>query len=217
VVEPDQTAVAQAVTSLTPGILPRPAPDGYEEFFREAFREAIRAAMYAGATLEEAKDAAAEALTRMLLHWERIRRRKGPLAYARKAAVHHFINATTRGPDRTARRMVERGHVSRQEGAEDSELTRREDEEWVADMLSSLPPAQREVMELFVEGLDLDEIAAVLGKTKEAVRQNLCYARRRLRELIANGEQRQAPPGQHRKQTRSERQALPGRRPDDHQ
>jgi DNA-directed RNA polymerase specialized sigma24 family protein len=83
----------------------------------------------------------------------------------------------------------------------DGELTRAEDEEWVVYMLSLLPPAQREVMELVTEGLDQAEIAAALGKTKEAVRQNLCYARARLsRELEMNGGRRQDPNGRDRQQ-----------------
>lgn len=188
-VEPSQTAATQAVASSGHGILPPSAPEGFEEFFRESFRETVRAAMYAGATVEDAKDAAAEALTGMLRHWDKC---KGSLPYARKAAVHNFINAKTRGTGRVAERLVERGHVFYQEGAEDSELTRAEDEEWVAHVLSGLPPAQHEVMELIAKGLDRDEIAETLGMTREAVRQNICYARARLsRELNTNGERRQ--------------------------
>lgn len=64
-------------------------------------------------------------------------------------------------------------------------------------MLSCLPRAQREVMEVMeciAGGLDRDEIAEVLGKTKEAIRRTLCDARRRLREeLHPNGEHKQPP------------------------
>ena len=57
--------------------------------------------------------------------------------------------------------------VPHQEGAEDSQLTAWEDEEWVAHVLSALPPAQRQVMELIVKGLDRDEIAETLGPQLE--------------------------------------------------
>lgn len=190
-VEPNQTAAAQAVTSPISEILPPPPPAGFEEFFRSSFRELVRGAMYAGATREEAEDAAAKALTEMLRRWDIC----GPsLAYARKATVHNFIKAKTRGITRVARRLIEQGHVSRHEGAADRQLTVREDDEWVAHVLSSLPPAQREVMELIAQGLDRDEIAETLGKTKEAISQNLCVARARLaRELNPDGEYRQDP------------------------
>jgi len=188
VVEPNQTAV-QAVAS--PAIKTRPpAPEGFEDFFRKAFRELVRTAMIAGASRDEAEDAAAKTLTEMLLAWPV----PGyPLAYARRAVVNNFIKDKTRGNRRVARRLVERGHVPHEEGAEDHQLTEWEDLEWVAHVLSCLPQAQREVMECIARGLDPDEIAEALGKTTDAVRRNLCDARRRLaKELHPNGENKQA-------------------------
>jgi RNA polymerase sigma factor (sigma-70 family) len=215
VVEPNQTAAAQAVTSPISGIWPPAAPVGFEEFFHVSFRELVRAAMYAGATLHEAEEAASKTLTEMLRHWDTS---KPSLAYARKATIHNFIKDRTRGPRRVARRLLERGHISHREGAEDRQLTAWEDEEWVTHVLSGLPPAQREVMELIAQGLDRDEIAAMLGKTKEAIRRNLSDARARLaRELNPAGEYRQDLDSERRQEPPAERHALPGRRPDDHQ
>ena len=177
-VKPNQTA-AQA------------APPGFEEFFRISFRDLVKTAMYAGATLQEAEDAAAKTLTNMLSGWEV---RELTLAYARQAVVHNFIKDKTRGQRRIALRLIGQGRVPHHEGIEDNQLTAWEDEEWVAHVLSCLPTAQREVMECIVRGLDRDEIADVLGKTREAIRRNLCDARRRLREeLHANGEHKQPP------------------------
>jgi DNA-directed RNA polymerase specialized sigma24 family protein len=86
--------------------------------------------------------------------------------------------------------MVERGHIPHHEGAEDSRLTAWEDNEWVAQVLSCLPPAQREVMDCIARGIHRDDIPVVLGKSKEAVRRNLCDARARLRvELHPKREQ----------------------------
>ena len=197
-VEPNQNAAAQAVASSVPGIWPTSAPAGFEEYFRGSFRELVKTAMYVGATLQEAEDAAAKTLMEMLPSWGT---RERSLAYVRIAVVHNFIKDKTRGSRRVARRLVERGHVPHQEGAEDSQLTAWEGEEWVAHVLSALPPAQRQVMELIVKGLDRDEIAETLGKTKEAIRRNLCDARARLsRELNANGGHRRDPNGEHKQQ-----------------
>ena len=197
-VEPNHIAAAQAVASSFPEIWPPAAPDGFEEFFRESFRELVRTAMYAGATRQEGEDAAAKTLMEMLRRWDTCKR---SLAYARKAVVHNFIKDKTRGTRRVAQRLIEQGHISHQEGAEDSQLTACEDEEWIVHMLSGLPPAQREVMELIAKGLDRDDIAETLGKTKEAIRRNLCDARVRLsRELNANGNHRQDPNSEHRQQ-----------------
>ncbi len=150
-----QTVVSPAADSRSS------APWGFGEFFRAEFRGLVGTAMIAGATLEEAKDAAAKALAEMFLHWPVP---GDPLAYARRAVVHNFIKDKTRGNHRVARRLVERGHVLHQEGFEDSRLTAFEDDEWVADVLSILPPAQRKVMEYIAKGLDRDEIAEALCK-----------------------------------------------------
>jgi len=154
--------------------------------------------MYAGATRQEAEDAATKTLMEMLLRWDTCGR---SLAYARKAVVHNFIKDKTRGTPRVARRLIEQGHISHQEAAEDSRLRACEEEEWIVHVLSGLPPAQREVMELIAKGLDRDDIADKLGKTKEAIRRNLCDARVRLsRELNTDGKLRQDPDGEHRQQ-----------------
>jgi RNA polymerase sigma factor (sigma-70 family) len=171
--EPPQTA-AQAARRP-------PAPDGFGEFFRASFRELVKTAMIAGASLEDAEDAAAKTLAGMLSIWPV---RGYPLAYARRAVVNNFIKDKIRGNHRVARRLVYRGHVPAQEGVEDAGLTAWEDDEWVADVLSVLPPAQQQVMQCIARGLDREEIAEELGKSKAAVRRSLCDARARLVELL---------------------------------
>ena len=197
--ETNQTT-AQAVS---PGIASRPAaPPGFGEFFHEVYRELVKTAMYAGATLDEAEDAASKTMVEVMPKWnpgEPPSRR-----YLRKAVVHNFVKEKTRGPDRVARRLAERGYVPHQEGAEDERLTVRENKEWVTQTLECLPPAQREVMECITRGIERDEIPQVLGKSPEAVRQNLCYARKRLRaELLLK---RQQPPGRRTGSPREEAQ-----------
>ena len=170
---------------------PPPGPVSPADFYRASFRELVRTAMTAGATKAEAEDAASRTLSDILAAWAG---REYTLSYARKAVVHNFIKDKTRGPGRVARRMIERGSVPIREGAEDSRLTELEDSQWVAAVLAILPPAQREVMECIAAGLDRDEIAETLGKSKEAVRRNLCDARARLAaELHPDGEPRMAP------------------------
>lgn len=199
-VKPNQTAAAPTAAAPLPEIWPAAAPAGFEDFYRGSFRDLVRTAMYAGATPQEAEDAAAKTLAEMLGRWDTI---EWSLAYARTATLHNFIKDKTRGPGRVARRLIEQGHVPRREGAEDRQLTAWEDDEWVASVLSSLPPAQREVMELIAKGLGRDEIAQALGKTREAIRQNLCVARARLiRELNPDGEPKQDPGGEHQRQPR---------------
>lgn len=117
-----------------------------------------------------------------------------PVAYARKAVVHNFIKERTRGDERLIRRLIERGHIPRHEGFPDDQLTAFEDSQWVADVLRVLPPKQRKVMECIARGLAYDEISGALGMSKDAVRRNLCDARRRLAETLhPDGERKQSP------------------------
>jgi RNA polymerase sigma factor (sigma-70 family) len=137
--------------------------------------------MTAGATSEEAKDAVSETIADMLPIWPIP---GSPLRYARKAVVNNFIQEKTRGPSRVSKRLIERGHVPRHEGADDQRLTAWEDRQWVASILSPLPPAQREVMGYIADGLSREEIAEALGKSRDAVRRNLCDARAHLARLL---------------------------------
>jgi RNA polymerase sigma factor (sigma-70 family) len=153
-----------------------PAPPGFADFFRKAYRAVMQTMLYAGATYHEAEEAAAAGMEEVFRRWDQI---SSPLAYARRAALTSFLKEKERGPDRVRHRMA--GHAeARQEGAEDAGLTVWEDRQWIVQILSSLPPAQREVMAFITDGFTPTEIATLLGKTPAAVRQNLHAARARL-------------------------------------
>lgn len=188
--EPQQD---EARDSASPAAEVRPlAPEGFEEFFKASFRELVKTAMIEGATPEEAEDAAIKTLAEMLPSWPI---RPNPLAYARKAVVNNFIKDKTRGSRRVVQSLIDQGHVPRQEGAEDDQLTAWEDVQWVASVLSILPPEQRKVMELIARGFDREEIAEELGKSRAAVRRSICDARPRLAEFLnPDGELRQPGP-----------------------
>ena len=58
----------------------------------------------------------------------------------------------------------------------------------LAAAFAELPPVQREVCELrYLEGLDADEIAARLGKERNAIYQALHNGKHKLKELINGG------------------------------
>jgi RNA polymerase sigma-70 factor (ECF subfamily) len=140
----------------------------------------VQTVIYAGATETEADEAAAAAMEEVLRRWDQV---SSPRAYARKAAVSHFLKEKERGNDRIRHRLVGLAEA-RQDGALDSGLAVWEDGQWVEQLLSSLPAAQREVMAFIVDGFGPSEVAALLGKTPEAVRQNLKAARSRLTFML---------------------------------
>lgn len=170
----DNQAVARTMPSLQGE--QQAAPQDFTSFFRSTYRQVVQAVMYAGATEQEADEAVAAAMEDVLRRWDQI---SSPRAYARKAAVSHFIREKKRGNDRTRRQLAEYAEA-RQDGVEDAGLTVWEDRQWVAQILGALPPAQREVMTFITDGFTPSEVAELLGKTSEAVRQNLCAARARL-------------------------------------
>lgn len=158
---------------------PNPSEDEFTAFFRASYRRLLRTALYAGAGEQEAEDAISAAMEDILCRWSEV---EYPYPYARRAMLNHFYKARTRGLDRIRQRQVERGDTPR-DGV-DTALTVWEDREWVDQLLTSLPPAQRQVMDGVLADLTTAEIGELLGKTPAAVRQNLAAARERLRAAL---------------------------------
>lgn len=175
-----ENVAAQAVAS-TPALL-RAAGElaAFEAFYRQNYRLLVKIAMYVGAAGDDAEDAADEAMTEVFRRWAEIR---NPLAYARRAVVTHFLKGRERGLSRVRSRLRERGE-GRQEGREDPGLIVWEDEQWVSQLLRSLPSTQQEVMALVVDEFSPTEIAALVGRNPSAIRQNLAAARRRLEQAL---------------------------------
>lgn len=151
-------------------------PAGFTDFFRAGYRKLMVTVMSVGATPEEADEAAAAAMEEVLLRWDQI---DAPLAYGKRAALNSFLKEKERGLHRVRQRLAQ-GCEARRDGVADAGLSVWEDEQWVMQILSSLPPAQRDVLALVVDGFTPAEIAVLLGKTAVTVRQNLCAARARL-------------------------------------
>lgn len=139
-------------------------------FYASSYRAVLTATLAVGGSLPEAEDAVQEAMKELLRAWERV---TSPYSYVRTAAVRRVIRARRR--DRAIASLA--WPVADDPGGR---LTLWEDREWVTQFLRSLPPAQREVIALLVDEFSPGEIAALLGKTEDAVRQNLYATRRRL-------------------------------------
>lgn len=179
--------------------LPEPRAD-FDSFFRESYTGLYAFACYLGASQQEAHDVLAAAMSDVFRCWADI---DNPGAYARKAVISNFL----KGRERERRRLqrVER-HVGRDDARDDAaedRLARWEGEEWVMQQIRTLPPRQREAMALIVDGLSPTEAAKLLGRTPEAVRQNLLAARRQL-ESTLTAEGFYARPADRRQSARKE-------------
>lgn len=132
--------------------------------------------MYLGASFHDADEATDKAMTDAYRSWSRIE--SNHFAWTVQAMRSHLLKAM-----RQNRRAVGRPTTDDLDRpATKSEAPNAwDDVEWVQQQLAALPPAQREVMALIYDGFKRAEIAELLGKSPEAIRQNLRQARRKLR------------------------------------
>jgi len=157
-----------------------PGPDsqaGLEAFLNDHYRSFLMAPMAVGATVDDAYEAVQAAVADMLQRdtWSRLTR--NPKAWVRKAVRHTYYDQQEK-----RRRNREIESMPPPSGSYlDGSPNIWEDWQWVEQMLSTLPHAQREVFELVLAELDTKEIADLLGKTPGTIRQNLAHARRRLK------------------------------------
>jgi RNA polymerase sigma factor (sigma-70 family) len=184
----------QARCPAPPGQLPLPAGGAaaFEDLFRSAYPSLLRDAIFAGGNPQEAEDAVSAALAEVFQRWDAI---GNPWAYARRATISILIKNKQRGQQRLRDRLVQRGEVPPEHDL-DPGLAVWEQQEWVMQLLESLPPAQREVLACVMDMFTRQEIAQLLGKTEAAVRQNLHAARKSLISYLARGGSGPAPHGE---------------------
>lgn len=158
-----------------------PGPDpraDFWAFWKHHYRYYLTVLMAIGATMEDAHDTIGDVIVDMLKKntWGRLT--TNPKAWVRKAVLHTYYNQQKR---QQRKREIE-GHLpAASESYADDRLNVWEDRQWVQQMLSTLPPTQRTIMELTIAESEAREIAGLLGKTPGTIRQNLAHARKRLR------------------------------------
>ncbi|MFE2473698.1 RNA polymerase sigma factor [Streptomyces mirabilis] len=153
---------------------------GYAAFFQGQYpRVVAKLIAFDGFEPQIAEDAAAEAMTRLLLSWDRVH---APRAWVRTVAFRVAVSLST----------------GRQQALPDKEFA---DDKAANDLaavelalmadtaVQGLPPRQQEVMTLALVDMTPVEIADVLGCTAEQARGNLAHARRALRNAIRTEEE----------------------------
>jgi RNA polymerase sigma factor (sigma-70 family) len=178
----EKTVRAEKAEPLAPGT-PRHTA-AFEELFRSAYQPLLRDVIFFGGNLQEAEDAVSAALAEVFQRWDTI---EHPRAYARRAAISNLIKIKNkqRGQQRIEERMIERGDYPPEHDLDPE--TAWAQQEWVLQLLKSLPPAQQEVLACLFDMFTQREIAQLLGKTDAAIRQNLRAARKRLESEVRTG------------------------------
>jgi RNA polymerase sigma factor (sigma-70 family) len=157
----------------------------FEALYRAKRSALVRFVRLAGATEEEAHDAAQTAFVQLLQVTYPIRE---PMGWLCRTALNDFRRSNLRVPSRR-RRVVERPIPPREvpepsasvpSAAEVAALG--EQARGVLAELVRLPGKQRQVMVAHYDGLSHEQIAELLGMGTDAVRQNLSRARKALRK-----------------------------------
>ena len=152
---------------------------GFDSFFEERFKRTVVLLIAMGANQADAEDAAQEA---MILAWNQWNSIREPAAWARTVAVRSYLRRVRCAKPEVVTLDESLPHPATNDGLGSFE----EEERQVLRLLRALPDGQRTVTALYYDGLNCEEIAAVLGKTSATVRSNLRHARQSLKEVIAS-------------------------------
>jgi RNA polymerase sigma factor (sigma-70 family) len=177
VVEADDSEKNDPATPRTSIPDPPPAAE-IEAFFRAHWEGLVRGLIADGAKAWEAQDAVAEAIREALRRWPEL---TNPVAWVRVAARSHWLKQRSRAGRPDGEVLVADVAAYSDEQTEDPELTALELADWFTGLLEQLPPARREALRLSAQGLTPTEIAALVGKSPEAIRTALKLGRRQLR------------------------------------
>jgi RNA polymerase sigma factor (sigma-70 family) len=158
-------------------------PGGFDDFFRTEYRSLVKALMIMdGACPADAADCVANAMESIFKRWHiresDIGHVRHPRRYALKAAQNYL---------RKERRRAQTVQLDNDEpgpAVDEPVLTAMESQKFVADVLKCLTPGERPVMHLISEGYTQVEIAEMLRKEPNNIRQIAWQARKKLRSLL---------------------------------
>jgi RNA polymerase sigma-70 factor (ECF subfamily) len=167
-----ERAAAAGQAASAPG--PKPRAD-FEAFWEHHYRYYLKVLMAIGATREDACDTIHDVMVDML-EKNTLDGLRNPKAWVRHAVLHTYYDQQKR---QRRGREIER-HQTPESYVDDGPNVWA-DWQWVKQMLSTLTPTQRTILELSIAELKPREIADLLGKTPDTIRQNLAHARKRLR------------------------------------
>jgi RNA polymerase sigma factor (sigma-70 family) len=169
---------------------------GFERFFRENFQRLVNYVKVQGGRTVSAAEAKEIAQDVMMGLYQRLEKLAGdpidkPIPYIYKSARNGvYRHGKADRAQKHALCALDLSRVCCDGDPETAYLA----EEGLQRMLRELTRAQREVMELYAQGLVPKDIAPILEKTPAAIRQLKTNALERLRETHAAWEDRPDPP-----------------------
>lgn len=164
--------------------IPTPAaPEPFDAFFRRELRPLIALAYALSGSRVAAEDIAQEALSAASQQWDEIGRLESPGGWVRRVVANRSVSLIRR------RASEAKGHARlalRREISVVPELPSDTDHLWA--LVRRLPRRQAQVVTLrALDTLSLQDIATILGLTKESVHTHLRRARETLSRQIETG------------------------------
>ena len=175
----------QAPQHLAPPASKGPGDLDFESWYRSLHPRVVAALYLSTGELDDAADAADEAMARALERWDRVRTMASPDGWAFQVA----FNLIRR---RGRRRALEHTVLRRSAAGRATTVPAPAGEAW--DAVRRLPPRQRQVVALrFLVDLPEAEIAEILGIARGTVSSTLVDARRALGPMLADPSPTAAP------------------------
>jgi RNA polymerase sigma factor (sigma-70 family) len=174
--DPPEPAAAQPAQACLPGLELR--QKAITELFRAKHGALLGMLTAMEAPLDVAEDAVAGAFIDLWRNWDTVR---NPGPWLRAAAKSHFYKI--RRIQRRECELDEEGYQVPDPSAEVA-LSDFEDDQWVDQLMQHLTPAAREIFEPILRGSSTAEVAAILRRTQNTVRQGLHSARSQLKQIL---------------------------------
>jgi RNA polymerase sigma-70 factor (sigma-E family) len=151
--------------------------DEFVTFVRDAQPRLCRVAYLVCGNWHLAEDTVQASLVKLYLNWDRVDRESGPWSYARRTVINAAIDESRR-PWRRERATDVLPDIA---AASPSAL-----DDSVVEALAELPRAQRAVVVLrYIEDLDVDTVAHVLGLPSGTVKSHAARGLTSLRARLA--------------------------------
>ena len=157
--------------------------DAFEQFFRDRYRPTVRLGIWMGLTTTVAEDLAQETLARIHQRWEHVGDYDNPSAFARRVMVNLVLTERERSANEqhTRRRVI--GETMVFDRTDRTPWIDHDDPVWAA--VAALPTNQRIAIGLrYLDDLEIDEIASVIGCAPATVRVHLHRGHRALEQRL---------------------------------
>lgn len=154
------------------------AADEVAALYDATYRRLVGQLTLATGSRADAEECVQEAFARLLVRWDKVGHYEQPEAWVRLVAFHLAMN-------RRRRLMNEAKALLRLRATREPVGEQGPGEPGIAQSMRALAPAHRAVLVLhYVIGLDIAEMADILGVPQGTVKSRLARARERLRSIL---------------------------------